>query len=110
MESSEDRNPFGREARSTEAREHEFRPLSGVNYFFYLTTIISPYQRQLLFDSSLGARSARFRAQGGALLCPPGQDCRGVLRPRRSARLFWAGRAGKADPHTFFFCNPFLSS
>jgi hypothetical protein len=25
--------------------------LSGVNYFFSLTTIISPYQRQLLFDS-----------------------------------------------------------
>jgi hypothetical protein len=25
-------------------------PLSGVNYFFSLTTIISPYQRQLLLD------------------------------------------------------------
>jgi len=25
--------------------------VSGVNYFFSLTTIISPYQRQLLFDS-----------------------------------------------------------
>jgi len=25
--------------------------MSGVNYFFSLTTIISPYQRQLLFDS-----------------------------------------------------------
>jgi len=25
--------------------------LSGVNYFFSLTTLISPYQRQLLFDS-----------------------------------------------------------
>jgi hypothetical protein len=24
--------------------------MSGVNYFFSLTTIISPYQRQLLFD------------------------------------------------------------
>ena len=25
--------------------------VSGVNYFFGLTTIISPYQRQLFFDS-----------------------------------------------------------
>ena len=25
--------------------------MSGVNYFFSLTTTISPYQRQLLFDS-----------------------------------------------------------
>jgi hypothetical protein len=28
--------------------------MSGVNYFFGLATIISPYQRQLFFDS-LGA-------------------------------------------------------
>jgi hypothetical protein len=27
------------------------RPLFGVNYFFALTTIISPYQRQLPFNS-----------------------------------------------------------
>src|SRR5205809_6781545 len=31
--------------------------MSGVNYFFSLTTTISPYQRQLLFDSRV-ARSA----------------------------------------------------
>jgi hypothetical protein len=27
--------------------------MSGVNYFFGLTTIISPYQRQLFFDTVL---------------------------------------------------------
>jgi len=36
--------------------------LSGVNYFFGLTTTISPYQRQLLLESS-AARSARRRAK-----------------------------------------------
>ena len=65
-------------------------PVSGVNYFFYLTTIISPYQRQLLFDSFRGARSARLRAEGGALLA-------------RLAKIVWEEKAGKADHHTFFF-------
>jgi len=36
--------------------------VSGVNYFFGLTTTISPYQRQLLLESS-AARSARRRAK-----------------------------------------------
>jgi hypothetical protein len=32
--------------------DHQIAELmSGVNYFFALTTIISPYQRQLLFSS-----------------------------------------------------------
>src|SRR6266446_8554817 len=39
--------------------------MSGVNYFFGLTTTISPYQRQLLLDS-WAARSARRRAEGVA--------------------------------------------
>jgi hypothetical protein len=39
--------------------------LTGVNYFFALTTIISPDQRQLPFDS-WAARSARRRAGGEA--------------------------------------------
>jgi len=34
-----------------ELRDASVYDLSGVNYFFSLTTIISPYQRQLLFDS-----------------------------------------------------------
>jgi hypothetical protein len=39
--------------------------VSRVNYFFALTTIISPGQRQLPFNSS-AARSARRRAEGKA--------------------------------------------
>jgi hypothetical protein len=39
-------------------------PLFGVNYFFCLTTIISPDQRQLLLTSSAGAK--RHRGAGGA--------------------------------------------
>jgi len=34
-----------------DALDQLVREMSGVNYFFSLTTIISPYQRQLLFDS-----------------------------------------------------------
>jgi hypothetical protein len=41
---------------------HHGHVLSGVNYFFGLTTTISPYQRQLLLESS-AARSARRRAK-----------------------------------------------
>jgi hypothetical protein len=35
--------------------------LSGVNYFFWSTTIISPDQRQLLLTSSAGAKRRRGR-------------------------------------------------
>jgi hypothetical protein len=35
----------------TFAEGEMFGKLSGVNYFFALTTTISPYRRQLLFDS-----------------------------------------------------------
>jgi hypothetical protein len=35
--------------------------MSGVNYFFCLTTIISPDQRQLLLTSSAGAKRRRGR-------------------------------------------------
>jgi hypothetical protein len=35
--------------------------LSGVNYFFWSTTIISPDQRQLLLTSSAGAKRHRGR-------------------------------------------------
>jgi len=45
--------------------------LSGVNYFFSLTTTISPYQRQLLFDSWV-ARSAIRRAEDEARPAVPG--------------------------------------
>jgi hypothetical protein len=37
------------------------RSLSGVNYFFWSTTIISPDQRQLLLTSSAGAKRRRGR-------------------------------------------------
>ena len=43
-------------------RTAQVAALSGVNYFFGLTTTISPYQRQLLLESS-AARSARRRAK-----------------------------------------------
>jgi len=54
--------------------------LSGVNYFFSLTTTISPYQRQLLFDSSV-ARSA---IAGGGRSPPAGPQffCFGIKRWR----------------------------
>jgi hypothetical protein len=35
--------------------------VSGVNYFFWSTTIISPDQRQLLLTSSAGAKRHRGR-------------------------------------------------
>ena len=56
--------------KSVSTLDHSTKPLrpssqpwmSGVNYFFGLTTTISPYQRQLLLESS-AARSARRRAK-----------------------------------------------
>ena len=69
--------------------------VSGVNYFFGLTTIISPYQRQLLFYSFRGARIARFRAEGG----PSGL-------PRQAC--FRRGRQETPTITPSSFRNPFL--
>jgi hypothetical protein len=48
---------------STQAASMRLRRLllSGVNYFFWSTTIISPDQRQLLLTSSAGAKRHRGR-------------------------------------------------
>ena len=65
--------------------------MSGVNYFFYLTTIISPYQRQLLLDSLAGRGAPGKRAETFCSRC---------------AKIVLGGEGRRAD-HTFFFSHPF---
>jgi len=85
------------------------KTLSGVNYFFYLTTIISPYQRQLLFDSSLRARSARFRAGGGALLARRAKIVEALFVLGDRQGCFVRGRPERPTITPSSFRNPFLS-
>jgi hypothetical protein len=68
--------------------------LFGVNYFFGLTTTISPYQRQLLLDS-WAARSARRLAEGEA-------RPRGLVVWFSDIYIFGAGGKWKT---CFWFCT-----
>jgi hypothetical protein len=78
-------------------------PLSGVNYFFYLTTIISPYQRQLLFDSLGGGAERPSSGEGAEPFWPAAPRLLRLSLSSAICKIVWAAKAGKADHHTFFF-------
>jgi hypothetical protein len=74
-----------------------------VNYFFYLTTIISPYQRQLLFDSLGGGAERPSSGEGAEPFWPAAPRLLRLSLSSAICKIVWAAKAGKADHHTFFF-------
>jgi hypothetical protein len=77
--------------------------VSGVNYFFGLTTIISPYQRQLLFDSLGGGAERPSSGEGAEPFWPAAPRLLRLSLSSAICKIVWAAKAGKADHHTFFF-------